>query len=58
MAKRAKDSVLASSLRVASPDLEMVKNLTMILVLPVTIEELVLAIWLWIKSGKETRIKK
>ena len=49
--------VITSFLKVVSPDSEMVETLIMVLALPMTIGELGLAIWLWIKGGKETRIK-
>jgi len=49
--------VVTSFLKVLNPDSEMVKTLIMILALPMTIGELGLAIWLWIKGGKETKIK-
>ena len=49
--------VITSSLKVVIPDSEMVKTLIMVLALPMTIGELGLAIWLWFKGGKETRIK-
>ena len=44
-------------LKLGSPNSEMVKNLEIILALPMTIGELGLAIWLLIKGGKETRVK-
>lgn len=46
--------VVVSLLKLGSPDSEIVKNIQMILVLPMTIGELGLAIWLLIKGGKET----
>lgn len=49
--------VVTSFLKVVSPDSEITKTLIMILALPMTIGELGLAIWLWIKGGKETKIK-
>jgi sulfite exporter TauE/SafE len=49
--------VITSFLKVVSPDSEMVETLIMALALPMTIGELGLAIWLWIKGGKETRIE-
>jgi len=45
--------VVLSLLKLGSPDSEIVKNLQMILALPITIGELGLAIWLLIKGGKE-----
>lgn len=45
--------VVTSFLKVFSPDSELVKNLIMILALPMTIGELGLAIWLLIKGGKK-----
>jgi hypothetical protein len=50
--------VVVSLLKVGSPDSEMVETLVMILALPMTIGELGLAVWLWIKGGKATSIKK
>ena len=44
-------------LKLGSPNSEMVKNLEIILALPMAIGELGLAIWLLIKGGKETRVK-
>lgn len=49
--------MITSFLKVVSPDSELVETLIMILALPMTIGELGLAIWLWIKGGKETTIK-
>ena len=49
--------VVTSFLKVLNPDSETVKTLILILALPMTIGELGLAIWLWIKGGKETKIK-
>jgi hypothetical protein len=49
--------VVVHLLKLGSPNSEMVKNLEMILALPMAIGELGLAIWLLIKGGKETRVK-
>lgn len=49
--------MITSFLKVVSPDSELVETLIMILALPMTIGELGLAIWLWIKGGKETTLK-
>lgn len=49
--------VITSFLKVISLDSELVETLIMILALPMTIGELGLGIWLWIKGGKETIIK-
>lgn len=44
--------VVLSSLKLGSPNSELVKNLELVLALPMTIGELGLAIWLLIKGGK------
>ena len=44
--------MVTSFLKVVSPDSEFVETLIMILALPMTIGELGLAIWLWIKVEK------
>ena len=49
--------MITSFLKVVSPDSEFVETLIMILALPMTIGELGLAIWLWIKGGKGTTPK-
>ena len=49
--------MITSFLKVVSPDSELVETLIMILALPMTIGELGLAIWLWIKGGKEATLK-
>ena len=49
--------MVTSFLKVVSPDSEFVETLIMILALPMTIGELGLAIWLWIKGGKGTTPK-
>ena len=49
--------MITSFLKVVSPDSELVETLIMILALPMTIGELGLAIWLWIKGGKGTTPK-
>ena len=49
--------VVVHLLKLGSPNSEMVKNLEMILALPMAIGELGLAIWLLFKGGKETRVK-
>ena len=49
--------MVTSFLKVVSPDSEFVETLIMILALPMTIGELGLAIWLWIKGGKRTTQK-
>lgn len=48
--------VVVHLLKLGSPNSEMVKNLEMILALPMAIGELGLAIWLLIKGGKETKV--
>ncbi len=50
--------VFVHLLKLANPNSEMAQNIEMILALPMAIGELGLAIWLLIKGGKETRIKK
>ncbi len=49
--------MITSFIKVVSPDSEFVETLIMILALPMTIGELGLAIWLWIKGGKGTTPK-
>ena len=49
--------MVTSFLKVVSPDSEFVETLIMVLALPMTIGELGLAIWLWIKGGKGTTPK-
>ena len=49
--------MITSFLKVVSPDSEFVETLIMVLALPMTIGELGLAIWLWIKGGKGTTPK-
>lgn len=49
--------VVLHLLKLGSPNSEMVKNLEIILALPMAIGELGLATWLLIKGGKETRVK-
>ena len=50
--------VVTSFLKVVSFDTELVKNLILILALPMTIGELGLAIWLLIKGGKKKALFK
>lgn len=47
--------VLVSSLKLQSPDSDMVNTLEMILALPMTVGEIGLAIWLLLRGGKVTK---